>query len=331
MTDATLQDLGRGKIQRLLAAVGSTPAGATEAPEAIVYDWRDPHYYGDDQRNRLAAMMSQVGALLAEQFAHFYGSEFDVTPSSIVEFFAGDLANHIRRADMFSLPFSSDGNQPNGYLAVDVETALDWGTRLLGDADSEGDSDRQLSSLEQSLLTDLAGALGRAFLDGLRGHLNLKAGVEIVKGCPDLSLESTQEICKIAFQVKRADSEDASEAVFVFPCRTLASLVGKEVQATLKQPQEELTRLLMGHIQQIPVTVTARLATTRLSFEEVLNLAPDDILLMDKSIDEFVDVIVENEVVFHGRPAQSGGQYAVYVTECVNESGHGTGKNSGTN
>ncbi len=320
MTEATVHNLGRGKLQQLLAAVGSASPGVTDVPDVTVYDWRDPHYYNEDQCNQLAAVMSQVSALLAEQFAHYYGGDFDVTPTSIVQFYANDLANHINRANMIALAFNRQDDQLAGYMAIDMKTALDWGMRLLGDAETDNDPNRALSSLEESLLTDLASAVGLAFLNSIGEHIDLKAGTEILKGCPALGLDPTEGICKIVFQIKRTKSDDLSEAVFVFPCPILASLAGKQTESIPDQPKDVLTRVIMGHVQQIPVNVTARLAMTRLSFEEVLDLAPDDILLMDKSIDEFIDIIVDDRTVFRGRPAQSNGQYAVYITESMDPS-----------
>jgi flagellar motor switch protein FliM len=320
MTDATVQNLGRAKIQQLLAAVGSAPSDAMDIPEAVAYDWRDPHYFNEDQCNWLAAVMSQVSALLAEQFAHYYGGEFNVTPSSIVQFYAADLPNHIARANMLALVFTNEDDQLAGYMAIDAKTALDWGMRLLGDTEGGDDPNRTLSSLEESLLTDLASALGQAFLDAVGERLPLKAGNEMLKSCPDLGLDSTEAACKIVFQIKQTDSEDVSEAVFLFPCQALISLAGKQMETIAGLPPSELNRVMMGHVQQIPVSVTARLAATRLSFQAVLDLAPDDILLMDKSIDAFIDVIVDDRAVFRGRPAQSGGQYAVYITKPADSS-----------
>ena len=66
MTDAASPDLGHTKIRQLLAAVGSAPVQTDSNPEATPYEWQDPHYFNDDQCNRMAAVMSQVGVLLSE-------------------------------------------------------------------------------------------------------------------------------------------------------------------------------------------------------------------------------------------------------------------------
>jgi hypothetical protein len=80
MTASSGVHLNRVRLHRLLAAVGSTPVPAEVTAEAALYDWRDPHYFDEDQRNRLAAIMSQVAAVLSERCVHFFNSEFEVVP-----------------------------------------------------------------------------------------------------------------------------------------------------------------------------------------------------------------------------------------------------------
>ena len=83
MTDPSGANLNRARVHRLLAAVGSAPVPVDTTSPAERYDWRDPHYFNDDHRNRLAALMSQVAAVLAERCAHFFNSEFNVVPTSV--------------------------------------------------------------------------------------------------------------------------------------------------------------------------------------------------------------------------------------------------------
>jgi flagellar motor switch protein FliM len=71
----------------------------------------------------------------------------------------------------------------------------------------------------------------------------------------------------------------------------------------------------MEHLQQMPITVTARLATAQIGFQEILDLAPGDILLLDKPIHEMVELTIEGRTAFRGRPAQSEGRYAILIKE----------------
>lgn len=320
MTVASASHLSRARIHRLLQAVGSTPGSAEPDIEAVAYDWREPHYFNDDQHNRLAAVMTQVAALLSERFVHFYKSEFNVKVASITQHFAGELASQIDSDQGYSLPFGPGPEQSCGFLIVASETALDWATRLLGDSETNDDPNRAISSLEESLLADLLTAVVDTFLSPLRTSQILQVAGTLCKGSPPVPYDVTEEICRVVFEIRQGDAQQAGALSFVLPCQLLAPMVGKTLALEAKIPsQEQLTHLLMEHIQQMPITVTARLAATRLNFEEVLDLGPDDVLLIDKPLEDPVDVIVDGQTVLRGRPAQSNNQYAIFVTEWATE------------
>lgn len=317
MTTVSAANLTRAKIHRLLQAVGSAPSQTQFDGAVSVYDWRDPHYFNEEQRNRLAAMMTQGAALLSNRFVHFYHCEFNAKVVSIREHFAADLADHIRLDEGFSLAFGAAPDHPCGFLAVGNEVGRVWATRLLGDSEGSEDPDRTISSLEESLLSDLLKASTQAVLSSLGEGEPLEVADNLLRGCPTLPYESTDEICHMVFQVQEAESQEQAEVSVVVPCKVLAPTVGKALSAGTPPSKDQLARLLMEHVQQMPVTVTARLAAIRLSFEEVLDLGPNDVLLIDKPVEEPLDVIVDGRTVFRGRPAQSNGQYAVFVTDCT--------------
>ena len=316
MTAPSGTNLNRGRLHRLLAAVGSAPAPIETAPDAVVYDWRDPHYFNEDQRNRLAAIMSRVAALLSQRCAHFFNSEFNVVPTSITQHYAGDLDRHVDLRGGFCLAFGQDQKPACGFLTIGIEAAMNWVTRLLGDSESAQDPNRPLSSLEESLLADLLGAIAEAFLSPLAPEQGLKPTGQVGKGSADVEFEPTDPICRIVFRIGKVNDDSGSEVTFIVAGPTLAAVLGKSVQAITTVPQDELSRLLMEHLYQMPVTISARLASTRLSFEDALDLEPGDVLLIDKPLDEPVELIINNQTVFRGRPAQSAGQYAVFMTEC---------------
>ena len=319
MTASLASNLSGSRIQQLLRAVGSVSMPAESVPEVTVHDWRDPHYFNEDQNNRLAAVMTQVAALLSDRFAHFYQSEFDVKVASITQHFADWLLNQAELDQGFSLSFGAEPGTPSGFLAVATQTALGWATRLLGDAQVGEDSERSISSLEESLLTDLLTAVTQAFLGALGEPQSLRPLDQLTKGAPIMPCDPTTELCRLVFLVTESDAEaDANAQIqFILPAHTLAPLVGKTIAAPVKMTREQLTRLLTEHVYDVPVTVTARLAATQISFEDVLDLATDDVLLTNKPIHEPVDLIVADRVLFRGSPAQSEARYAVLVTECT--------------
>jgi len=315
MTDASTSHLSSARVRQLLAAVGSAYEQNGTLGQVAQYDWRDPHYFREDQLNRLAAILSQVAARMAATFAHFHGSEFDVSPISITQHFANDLHDWSGADRDYHVTFGGEKGRPCGFALIPVEAALAWTSLLLGDSEPNHEPQRAFSPLEESLLSDLATAVVESFLLPLRPHSNLKSDNQLCKGQPNVPYELTEEICRIALRIKKVDSNETSEIVFLLPCSKLAALVGKTATAASRPAPQELSRVLMEHLQQMPVTVAVRFATTSVCFREVLDLGRGDILLLDKPLEDPVELVIDGRTAFRGRPAQSDGQYAVLVTE----------------
>ena len=162
---------------------------------------------------------------------------------------------------------------------------------------------------------------------------------ELVKGqlpiklstTPDFKsgLQPVQEISKIVFSIEKASSADdkpaaACEAYLLIPCSRLAPAVGKIIEAD-KNPNvhrdDDISKAILEHLQQMPVSVTAQLAVAVLTFEQIISLSPYDILLLDKAINEPIELVVEGRTVLRGQPTKSAGQHAIVFTEVPMYSG----------
>jgi flagellar motor switch protein FliM len=47
----------------------------------------------------------------------------------------------------------------------------------------------------------------------------------------------------------------------------------------------------------------------------MMSLHVDDVLLLDKRLNEPVELIIEGQTIFRGQPAKSDGNHAVVITE----------------
>lgn len=312
----SINHLGRAKIGQLLGAIGSKHTPDPSSPPAASYDWRDPHYFGADHQGRLAQALGQVAARMAEILSRARNSDFEVSLKTLTQHYAGDFCRGLELDRNYCLTFAPEAASPCGFVSIAPQTTIAWVTWLLGDADSAPDLNRALSPLEESLLGDLLTSVLEAFLAPLRATHNLRPAGPVGKGQPNLQYELTEEIVKIVFQVQSADPGEPGEIALVLPCSRLAVLAGKTATAApAKITPQELSHALMEHVQQVPVTVKITLASTALMFQEILDLGPGDILLLDKPVDGSAELIVNGRTVFRGRPAQSQGQYAVVILE----------------
>ena len=316
MSNTAIRNLGREKIQQILASVGSQKTDDSDKVEAAEYNWHQPHYFSSDQIEKLDSFTEKVTQGCAQKFTQLYHNGFNVAIISTTQHFADELVADSNAQSEYYLTFGSE-DQTFGLVGIPSQAAIIWATQLLGDSKSAEDSDRNLSQLEQSLLFDIASRIIEALSDSYDNYELQPAG-EIVGGQIPIEFEGTEELCKITFSVKKADSENSSEAYFLIFCDKLQTVVGQKVETSEDLSAQDISKAMLDHVQIIPVSVTAQLASTVLTFEEIMSLQVNDILLLDKMVDEPAELIVEGQTLFRGRPAKSGGKHAVVITELCN-------------
>jgi flagellar motor switch protein FliN/FliY len=84
-----------------------------------------------------------------------------------------------------------------------------------------------------------------------------------------------------------------------------------------KTPQtaEEIKGNLLGHLAGTPVAATARLGTATATMREIASLEPGDILLLDRTAGEPVELVITGNIVQYGLPVESGGCYALQILD----------------
>jgi flagellar motor switch protein FliM len=315
MSSTTGNDLSREKVKALLAAVGSKPTGDTAQIEATEYNWRQPHCFNSDQLRKLDSFTKETAAVIAQKFADFYHNDFGVTIASATQHFADELLKQTSDSEQrdYHLSFSTGQDQPCGVVSIPPQPAAIWTKQLLGDESGESQG-KDLSQLEESLLLDIASAIIEALSESQDSY-DFQPTDNIARGLLPLELQGTEELYKITFNIKEADSENNSEAHLVILCSKLESVAGRTAQAAGISSAEGTSKAILDHLREMLVSVTAQLASVVLTFEEMMSLQPGDILLLDKKVDEMAELIVEDRALFYGRPAKSAGRYAMVIAK----------------
>jgi flagellar motor switch protein FliM len=314
-------NLSKEKIHQLLIAVGSGPLEDTTGIKATEYNWNQPHYFDRKQLNRLDDFTKKVARSMSLKFVDFCHSDYDVTVVSTEQHFAAELVDEAMESGQndYYLAFDTDLDYPCGLICIPTQTAFVWATQLLGDPESEvEDSGRDLSQLEESLLLDLLSALIKAFS---QKYSDFQPSKNIVRRLFPIELKGTEEICKITFDVKKADQEKGAEAYIMLRCNKLESVVGKAEEAVGSFSADDISKAILGHMQKMPVFITAQLASTALTLKEIMSLEVGDILLLDKKVNEPIELITSGRTALLGKPARLSGKNAVVITELFNDTG----------
>lgn len=314
MNDGVTNSMSREKIQQLLKVVGSEPAEDTQV-EATEYNWCQSHYFNSEQLAKLGFFTKSAAEAMALKFSGFYRSGYDVTIASTTQHYSHEFPGNLSDGEQkdYYIAFGDEKERMCGLVGIPEQAAHNWARKLLGDSDSEKEPGGDLTQLEESLLLDLVSAIIEAF-SGNYKTLDLHPVNSIIREQWPLEMEDTEELCRITFEVKKAGSENGSEMYFLILCNKLDSVAGKAEQGFVDFSAEEVSKAILGHLQELPVLITGQLASTILTFEEIMDLQVDDILVLDKRIDQPAELIVDGRTFYYGCPAKSAGSYAVTIT-----------------
>ena len=314
MSNSATKNPNKLKIKQLLAAVGIESEEDTRSNiDAYDYNWTRPHYFNSGELKDLENFTKKLSLICSRKFTKIYHSEFNVTISSTTQYFADEFAISAKTRSDHYLPFTTGEGEPCGFVGVPTKTAIIWATQLLGDSESPDDIDRELSQLEISLLCDTASSIIEALCDS-SDSCNFLPGTEIVTGRLPVEFQATEEVCKIGLSAKKADSKEPTEAYLLMLCDKLHPIVGNRTQAQ-DITEEDVADAMLSHVHEMPISVKAQLDSTAFSIEEAMNIGVGDILLLEKKVSDPIEVIVEDRILFRGRPAKCAGKYAVVITE----------------
>jgi flagellar motor switch protein FliM len=315
MNNVPSDSLTREKIQQLLAAVGSNAAPQTEHVQAADYSFRQPHYFSRAQLKKLDKFAEKLAARIADKFSALYHSDFNITVASVSQQFAQQLLaeDPNEKLGRYCLTFAAD-NRLCGFVDVPSKTALSWATQLLGETSADENTNRDLSDLEESLLLSITLSIVAAISDA-GDKSAFRPNAALSRSILNLELDAAEQWCKISFNVAKTGSEKTAQAHLFIISTVLELIIDPNKQSDNKFSDKDITKAVLDRLHQVSVCLEARLSSTMLTFEEIAAMQPEDVLLLDKKINEPLELTLAGRTVFYGLPVKSAGKYAVLVTQ----------------
>ena len=311
MSKSARDKLTSDRIRQLIAAVGAKSHEDTSSDiDAVDFDWRQPRYFNLEQCEKLQGFAETVAGECVEEFSRLYQADSSVSLISAKQCFLPEPDREPEEQGYY-VPFGMGSQALVGFLFIPTRSALVWTGQILGSADAPEGTDRELSTLEESLLSDIASGLLQAFSRAYAKELTVHS---VVSDRSAIDLKGSEELYEITFEAAKESQETAvTRGSFVVCCDKLDSIAGKAASSQAKVSDAQIANSILEHIHQVPVAVSVELGNAMIPFREVLGLQANDIILLDKKVTETIDVLIEDRGLFQGRPIQSGGNYAVVI------------------
>lgn len=304
----TDSDAHRQVLQMIRQAAGvGTPAPDGDG-DAVDYPWDVPQRFTPRQSETLRKFAGRAAETVAKRAGRLLNEEWSVSSAEITQQFAPKVRSELAESGEFLIPIASGSDQPCGTLAVAVQQGTAWVQHLLGGSGSAGDAEKELSALETAILLDAVSSLVVGISEAAAdyGGLDLRVIGDILRGELELFSDESMDYTRFDFQFAHGDSTMALS--IVISSQLLVPICAPAVAGESQEPQGpgEDERRMRGHIDLAYLLVDVELGTARITMRDIMALSPGDVMLLDKKVNEAVDLRVRGVGICRGFPVRCG-------------------------
>jgi flagellar motor switch protein FliM len=314
MSSFMTNKLSRKNIQKILQAAGKSEISDSTDIQTEEFRWDMPHYFNATELEKLNQLIEKITIRTAEQFCSLYQTEFDVSLDSMKQYFGEQALDKNFATDKvyYYAAFSRKSQSPCGMIVLDYEAAKDLTAQLLG-GETEGEEEK-LSELEESILVDISESFIKA-LNKANRQFDFEIFGGISKNTIALKIKASEPMCEISMDIKKKDSEKVNKVPLLIASRELQKELGSNAVKAQVPSQQQIKKAIQERLKEMKVDLRAELDNTLLRFEDVMNLQTGDILVLDKNINQSIEISAEGFNVCSGKPVECSGNYGVLITE----------------
>jgi flagellar motor switch protein FliM len=282
----------------------------------VPYNFRRP--------DRLSKEQVRALYLLHDLFSHSLSSSLPIFLRTISEVTLISVEQQAYVEYLYGLPdpttiFTLTMHPLQGVSVLELNPSLAFPVidRLLGGKGAALADTRAVTEIEQKILESFLKVVIDDLREAWKPMCDLEMQIVGRETRPQLLqiVAPNEVVLSIVFHVQVGDARGMMS--LCIPALILEPIIQKFNQSFYSRNREippRQTRALLDLLSSVPFPVAAELHGTTASMEDLLTLAPGDVLRLDHPIDRPVELSVGGIVKFHGELAAHNGRTAARVT-----------------
>lgn len=306
-------------MSTLLEQNNSGSASAEKRRRIVPYNFRRPDRISKDQVRSLYLLHDWFSHSLSSSLPIFLRTISEVTLISVeqqayVEFLYG-LTDPTVLITLTMHPL-----QGVAVLELNPTVAFPVIDRLLGGTGAPLDTPRAVTEIEQKVLESFFRIVADDLREAWKPLIELDLQIVGRETRPQLLqiVAPNEVVVSIVFHVQIGDVRGMMS--LCIPAIVLEPVIARFNQSSYTRNREVVpkqTRALIDQLARISFPVSAEIRGSTASAEDILKIAPGDILLLDHRADQPIAVTVGGQVKFQGELVEQESRTAVYLTAAV--------------
>lgn len=314
--DSLLQQLSSGEV--------SAEELSKEAEKTVKeYDFARPSKFSKEHLRTLEIIFEHYGRLLSTNLPVYLRKniQVEVMSSEAITYFefTNSLSNPVCLGIVDFAPI-------NGTIIIEMATSLGYAIvdRMLGGIGEPLDKKRDFSEIELIIIERIMNVCVNLLVEPWANVAAITPRLERIETNSQFAqiISPGEMIAMVMLNIKIGDVEGMMN--ICLPFITLEPVIEKlntkfwfsNIQ---DRDDEKYNDVIESILQKAPMPIKAVLGKSAISVQDFVLLAPGDIIKLDRTVDEEMDIYVSNIRKFKAMPGTSGDNYAVRVTEIIRE------------
>ena len=314
--------LSQEEIDALLSAVSygedvQVQAEPTKAEKFInTYDFRHPARVSKDQLRTLQNLHDNFARLLSATFSTLQRAVIEINLVSVDQI---TYSEFIMSLSSPSCTYTFRMEPLEGVAIVDFSQSVVFSfvDRLFGGRGTSIITEREITWIEKSVMNNIINRTLRDLERTWERIIPLECNVEMLETNPEFVqvVPASETVVLISFELK---SENVSGLInLCYPYISIEPIAlrlgGQNFVSSAKEVSKEELEKNRERIKFFDSTVTANLGHVTLSIHDLLELNIGDVVILDRRMNDDIDVYVEDELKFTGRAGLLGKYKAVEI------------------
>jgi flagellar motor switch protein FliM len=323
--------LSQSQIDELLQRMKSGAPVESEPEERIkVYNFASPKKFTKDQLKSLNNFLETFARIVSSYFTNALHSICEVNVSQLEEQRYFEFNNAIPDSTLVGIIGFEPENSSFGETTLLLEFPTSFGymliDRLMGGNGEPTILQREFTEIETALLEHVMQKVTKTMKDAWKTYFPLETDFKAIQTNGRLlQAFSPQDIVLIvSFDIKEEFYEGTAN--LCMPADKFEEVIGnlsqKYSQGTRQQDQdkEQIKQdLLMDYLKKSDLNIEAYLDRCTMSFEEVTDLRVNDVLMLNKRIDDDIEVHIEGMPWYSARMGESNNKKAIKLVKSLGD------------
>ncbi|CAG7602975.1 Flagellar motor switch protein FliM [Paenibacillus solanacearum] len=321
--------LSQNEIDALLAALSSGEMDAEELKKeetnrkVSTYNFKRAVRFSKDHIRSLTRIHENFARYLTTYFSAQLRTFVQINVVQVEQLPYDEFIRSIPKMTILNI-FEAEPLEGRMVLEVHPNVAFAMLDRLLGGGGTSPPKINSLTEIETIVMERIFSRAFESLQEAWRSVVDLSPRLEALETNPQfIQIVSPNEtIALISLSTKIGDTTGMINLciphVVIEPIMPRLSVHHWFVSQKKTSVPEEVTAL-RSRLHKAKLPIIAELGGSQISVREFLALATGDVITLNKSVDEPLDIRIGERLKFHGSPGTTRGKLAVQISEIVNE------------